>query len=463
MPDDDRAISLNPAYDPKAAELLCFGRLMPAFLSGRDSPRHFLERCIETIDAREPSVKAFVTLDLAGARTAADASSRRYKDGQPLSPVDGMPVGIKDIFETIDLPTQRGSEFHKDDYTGRDAAHVYVLRRGGAVIVGKTVTTEFAMARPGPTRNPFDVARTPGGSSSGTSAAIGARMIPVGTGSQARGSIIRPASYCGNYALKPTFGAIHRGGCTDVFKSQDHLGVHAGSLTDMWTVAHYMSEKAGSDPGYPGLFGDAEVPPPRPPRRLGVLRTRGWSLTDERTQDTFNGMLDRLAERGVALLDQETSKAVADYEEALLEASKVWSEISAYEMRWPMQLYRDKDPAKLASWIVGSVARAEAMTLADYRHALRRRDDLRRLHDALAHEVDGYVTLSAPGPAPVGMEVGDAVFNEPASLLGCPALNVPLLAVDGLPVGVQLIGFAHQDRKQCAIASWMATELLGAS
>ncbi|HEY8579053.1 MAG TPA: amidase, partial [Beijerinckiaceae bacterium] len=410
----------------------------------------------------EASVRAFVTLNLDGARLAADASTARYKAGRPLSRVDGLPVGIKDIFETEDMPTERGSAFHAGDRTGRDAAHVYALRRGGAVIVGKTVTTEFAMARPGPTRNPFDETRTPGGSSSGTAAGVAAGMFLAGTGSHARGSVIRPASYCGNYAIKPTFGAINRGGCTDVFKSQDHIGVHAGGLRDMWMVARFLSEKAGPDPGHPGLYGPAELTQSSKPRRVAALKTRGWDLTDGASRQAFETFLEALERAGVAVLREADEPRLAEYERLLRDATRVWSKISTYELRWPMQVYRDKDPSLLAPWIVAAVERGETMTLEDYRTALLERDQLRRLHEALHHEIDCYVTLSSPGPAPEGMDVGDAVFNEPSSLLGCPALNAPLLAVDGLPLGVQIMGFAHHDARVCAYAAWMAEAILGA-
>jgi Asp-tRNA(Asn)/Glu-tRNA(Gln) amidotransferase A subunit family amidase len=171
--------------------------------------RHEVDAIAVVLDLE---VKAFVSTHLPNARAAADASTERYRKGRPLSPVDGLPIGIKDVFETQDMPTQMNSPLFSDWHTGRDSVHVYVLRRAGALIVGKTVTTEFAQATPGPTRNPFDLTRTPGGSSSGSCAAVGAGMLPVATGSQVRGSIIRPAGYCGNYALKPTFGALNQQG-----------------------------------------------------------------------------------------------------------------------------------------------------------------------------------------------------------------------------------------------------------
>ena len=184
-------------YDPKTAKLLSFSEAIPAFRDGSDTPRAYLERCIETIESREPEVKAFVTLNFENARKAADASTDRYKQGRALSELDGLPVAIKDVHETEDMPMQVGSPIFEGWSSGWDGACVFWLRKLGAAIIGKTVTTEFAFSTPGPARNPWDTARTPGGSSSGSGAAIGARMVPVATGSQVRGSILRPPAYCG--------------------------------------------------------------------------------------------------------------------------------------------------------------------------------------------------------------------------------------------------------------------------
>ena len=162
--------------------------------------------------------------------------------------------------------------------------------------MGKTVTTEFAFVKPGPTTNPFDPQATPGGSSSGTSAAVGAGMIPAGLGNQVVGSVIRPASYCGNFAIKPTIGALHNG--EGLSLSQLHLGVHAASLPDMWAVAYQIANRAGSDPGYPGLYGPEKICDPQKPRRLIVLKTEGWDDCDEKTKDAFLELLESLKLKG---------------------------------------------------------------------------------------------------------------------------------------------------------------------
>jgi len=222
-------------YDPRTFKPLTFHDATAGFRSGADTPRAYLERSIDVISAREPVVKAFVHLNESGARAAADASTARWKAGKSLSPIDGMPVAIKDLLETKDMPTEFGCAAYRGNFPKRDNAAVWALRQAGAVVFGKTVTAELGGTHPGPTTNPWDPARTPGGSSSGSAAVIGAAMVPAALGTQVGGSVIRPAAYCGTLALKPTQGGINRGERQTT--SMSTTGVHAGSIEDMWQVA----------------------------------------------------------------------------------------------------------------------------------------------------------------------------------------------------------------------------------
>ena len=235
------------AYSPQDFRGLTFHDAARRFAEGADTPRAYLERCLETIAAREPAVRAFAALNEAGAREAADASAARWRGGRPLSPIDGMPIGIKDLLETRDMPTEMGCEAYRGNFPKRDNAAVWALRQAGAVILGKTVTAELGGSHPGPTTNPFDPSRTPGGSSSGSAAAVAAGMVPAAIGTQVGGSIIRPASYCGNVALKPSQGAINRGERQTT--SQSTHGVHANSVEDTWQVAIEIARRAGGDRG----------------------------------------------------------------------------------------------------------------------------------------------------------------------------------------------------------------------
>jgi len=415
------------------------------FVSGKDSPREFLERCIAELDAWEPKIGAFVALNLAAARTAADRSTDRWRAGKPLSSIDGMPIGIKDIIETIDMPTENGSPLFAGFRGNRDSASVAALREAGAVIVGKTVTTEFAWMQPRATQNPWDLTRTPGGSSSGSAAAVAVGAISVGIGTQVFGSILRPSSFCGCFGYKPTVGAINRGGSHDTLSQSTH-GPIAASLPEAWAVAYEISRRAGGDPGFPGLYGPPSCPNPSKPRRLAVLETDGWAVATSSARHAFEEASARLKSAGVRLASPHESEKVTAIEDAIHGARELSASIIAWESRWPINTYRARDASKLSAPILELGARAEAMTLDDYRRDLRERERRRAVYQALAAEFDACLTLAAPGAAPVGVGwTGDPAFVIPGSMLGVPAITIPVLQDEGLPLGLQLLGFADAD------------------
>jgi Asp-tRNA(Asn)/Glu-tRNA(Gln) amidotransferase A subunit family amidase len=444
------------AYDPSTHRMLSFHDVVAKFRDGSDTPRAYLERCIERIEALEPEVMAFAFLNLGQARQAADESGARYKSGWLLSVVDGMPVGIKDLIETYDMPTEFGSELFKGHQPMTDAACVRALRLGGAVLVGKTVTVCFGGGDPARTRNPFDTRRTPGGSSSGTAAAVASRMLPVALGTHARGSTIRPASFCGTYALKPTFGAINRQGSFSMAYSMDHLGMFAGTLSDMWTTARFIASKAGGDPGYPGLDGALSPPAPRKPVRLIRLETAGWPVAQPAAKDAFEAYLLRLADAGVETITRRDDPAIEAYETALAGMPQLWTNLYRFEMHWPMLQYRDRYRDKLPPRLLKGIEDGAHITEETYRAALVEREKLRAMHDELAQRADGFITLSSPGPGPIGLDQGSAIFNEASSVLGAPAINLPLLAVDAAPLGIQLLGRWQGDGRLTAAARWLA-------
>ena len=207
------------------------------FASGAQTPRQFLEASLALLEQWEPRIGAFVCTNLPAARAAADRSTARWRDGKPLSPIDGMPVGIKDIIETVDMPTEMGSPLFAGWRSEKDAACVRALRDAGAVIIGKTVTTEFAASEPRGTRNPWNSAHTPGGSSSGSAASVAAGIVSAALGTQVISSTVRPASYCGTVGFKPTVNALNREGSHD-YQSQSCTGILGASLEDTWQVAY---------------------------------------------------------------------------------------------------------------------------------------------------------------------------------------------------------------------------------
>jgi len=443
------------AYHPAQWRRLAFRDAVTDFLSGSDDPRAYLERCLETIAECEPVVQAFVVTNIEGARRAADESAKRYREGRPLSAVDGMPVGIKDLYETVDMPTQANSPVYAGWQSGRDAAHVYALRRGGALILGKTTTTEFGMADPPPTRNPFDSERTAGGSSSGTAAAVGAGMLPVASGSQARGSIVRPAGYCANYALKPTYGAINKGGGLGMSPSHGVLGFHAATLRDMWETAFYVAQTIGGDPNCPGLYGEAALPQAARPDAVVRLDTLGWDVTEPAAKAAFDSYMHDLG-RQVRVITRRDNALIEELEQALRGIPAVMFPMLSYDMRWPAWPYRDAGRERLSPTLLSYLEKFENIGPDDYRRALDQRARLRALFSQVQNISPVCVALCQPGIAPVGMGIGDPVYGDVSSVLGTPAIVLPVMAIEEMPLAVQVMGQAHMDYPLCAAARWMA-------
>ncbi|MER2635938.1 MAG: amidase [Rhizobiaceae bacterium] len=423
-----------------------------AFRDGADTPRDFLERCLAVVDERERDVRAFVTMDAAAARRAADASTTRWRAGRALSPIDGMPVGVKDIIETADMPTQMGSPLFAGWRSHRDAASVAALRHAGAVMLGKTVTTEFAAQEARETRNPHDLRRTPGGSSSGSAAAVACGMVSAALGTQVVGSIVRPASYCGCIGFKPGAGSLNRGGSHDHL-SHSCLGVLAGGMADCWQVAFEIAVRVGGDPGHPALRGPSAVPSPSRPGRLAILRTEGWATAPARARQVFETACGRLRQARIECVASEEDDRLGVVEDALTGALRLTLDIVDRESLWPLNTYRDRDSGGLSRAMLERLSRAEAMTADDYDLLLARRDRLRALYAGLAATYDAAVTLSANDCAPLGMDsTGDPSFAVPGSLLGVPAMSLPLLRAGGLPLGLQVLGFRGADAQLFAVA-----------
>ena len=423
------------------------------FSSGADTPRRFLERCLEEVARWEPRVGAFTVMDLDGARRVADASTTRWSRGQPLSAIDGMPVGIKDIIDTDDMPTQQGSVLYEGHRPLFGAASAVALRLAGAAILGKTVTTEFASSEPRGTRNPWDPTRTPGGSSSGSAAAVCAGMISGAMGTQVVGSIIRPAGFCGVVGYKPSVGGINRGGSLDLL-SQSCSGVLAASLGDAWAMAREIVARVGGDPGHVGITGPMTPPAAVRPKRLALLRTSGWPALAPDAAESLARQIAALRQEGVEIVTRADWAALEEAEEALTEALDLTMAINAWEWRWPLNAFIARDADAISKSARDRAAMGEAMTQADYAAALRRRAEIRAIYARLADGVDALFSVTAPDAAPVGLgSTGNPIFVVPGSLLGVPVVTLPLLQADGLPLGLQVLGFEGGDAKLFAIAA----------
>jgi Asp-tRNA(Asn)/Glu-tRNA(Gln) amidotransferase A subunit family amidase len=428
------------------------------FASGNDSPRQFLEQSLALLEAWEPKIGAFVRTAIPAARAAADKSSERWRAGRPLSPIDGMPVGIKDIIETVDMPTEMGSPLFTGWRSEKDAASVRALREAGAIILGKTVTTEFAASHPRGTRNPWNTAHTPGGSSSGSAASVAVGIVSAALGTQVIGSTIRPASYCGCFGFKPSVNAINREGSHD-YQSQSCTGILGATLADTWQVAYEIAARVGGDAGTPGLLGPESLPAAAKPRSLALLETGGWNRAVPEAKYQLDKVVTRLRAAGVEIRTRHNDDKVAALENELLNAAELSHRCNGWEVRWFLNDMRARDESKLSDLIMERSRKHQNLTLADHRADLKERARIRGVHAALAQTCDACITLAAPSGAPEGLtSTGDPEFAVPASLLGTPAISLPLFHVGSLPLGLQVIGYRDRDADAFATAAWLATQ-----
>jgi Asp-tRNA(Asn)/Glu-tRNA(Gln) amidotransferase A subunit family amidase len=420
---------------------------------GAMSAEDYTRACLERIAAVESEVQAFAHLDAEHALAQARALDRHKADGGRIGPLHGVPVGIKDIFDTRDYPTECGSPILAGRRPEADAAAVRRLREAGAVIIGKTVTTEFAYFHPGKTRNPRDVKRTPGGSSSGSAAAVAAGMVPLAIGSQTNGSMIRPAAFCGVFGIKPSHGLISRAGALTLSRTLDHVGAYARSIEDLALILDVLVGQDSADPdsrpyASPGFRVSAAEAPPIPPS-FALVRTPMWDKADAEARSALEDLAKELGAREVDLPEH--------YRNA-------WSglrAIMAADMAHNLGTFVDKG-GQVSKPFSDLIAEGRKVTATEYLAAVR---DARRYADGMAsifeQLADAIITLSARGVAPLGIEAtGDPVFCTLWTLTGFPSLNVPLLAnADGLPVGVQLVGAPGRDERLLRTARALVQQL----
>jgi Asp-tRNA(Asn)/Glu-tRNA(Gln) amidotransferase A subunit family amidase len=406
---------------------------------GAMSAEEYTAACLARIAAAEHEVRAFIHLDPEHALRQARALDRHQADGGRIGALHGIPVAIKDIFDTADDPTECGTPLMAGRRPTADATVVAKLREAGAVIIGKTVTTEFAYFHPGKTRNPHDLTRTPGGSSSGSAAAVAAGMVPLSIGSQTNGSMIRPAAFCGVFGVKPSHGLISRAGALPLSQKLDHVGAFARSIEDLALVLDCIAGHDAADPdsldfAAPNFRAIAGQEPPLPPA-FALVRTPMWDKADAEARAGLEGLAQELGAEEVEL--------PADYR-AAWDALRA---IMAADMASNLGAYVDQG-GEISAQFRDLIAEGRKVTAVQYLAALR---DARRYAAGIAaifEQADAIVTLSACGVAPQGTATGDPVFNTLWTLVGFPSLNLPLLAdAQGLPIGVQLIGAPRQDER----------------
>ena len=404
------------------------------------------------MEATEAELQAWTYLDPEHALAQARAADEERRSGAPLGPLHGVPVGLKDIIDTADMPTENGSSLHAGRTPARDAAVVERLRAAGAVLLGKTVTTEFAGRAPGKTRNPVNPAHTPGGSYSGSAAAVAASQVPLAVGSQTGGSVIRPAAYCGVFGFKPTHGLISRHGMFQLSRSLDHVGVFARTLEDVALLAEVLVGFDARDPdsrasAHPLYREIAAAEPPIPPL-FTFVKTARWESVDGDAREAFAELVEFLGDRVEELDLGEPAVEALEWHRIILDAEM------AANLDWAWEEGR----ARLSPSMVERLARGREVRARDYLQALARRPVLNAgFEELFAQRYDAILTPAASGTAPRGLEsTGDPAFNAVWTLCGMPALTVPLMqGENGLPLGVQLVGPRLGDARLLRTARWL--------
>lgn len=412
----------------------------------------YVEACLKRIDARDGEIHAWRVIDRDLVAKQAEAIENHRRAGRPIGPLHGLPVGLKDIIDSRDLPTENGTEIDAGRRPKRDATIVHRLRAAGAIVMGKTVTTELAYYTPRETRNPHDPMRTPGGSSSGSAAAVAAGMVPLAVGTQTNGSVIRPAAFCGVVGFKPSFGLIPRTGVLRQSAPLDTIGVFARGVEDAALIADVL---AGYDPG------DSDTAPAAPPRLLELARSKPplkpnfafvkqpvWDKAEATTQEAFAELAEALGEQcdEVPLPDQFAEAWPAH--EALMLAGFARN----------LRPYYERGADRLSERLREAIEAGQKITAVQYLTALDWPEVLYAGLEKVFERYDAIITPAAPGEAPVGLDsTGSPIFCTLWTLLGLPAITLPLMqGPNGMPLGVQLVGPRGNDGRLLRTARWLA-------
>jgi len=416
-------------------------RIAGMIAAGETSAEDIVQACLARIAERDPQVHAWAFIDPAQALEQA----RRLDRSQPLGPLHGVPIAVKDIIDTCDMPTSMGSPIYAGFRPRADAACVALARNAGAIILGKTVTAEFASSAPGPTVNPHNRGHTPGGSSSGSAAAVADNMVPVAFGTQTGGSVLRPSAYCGIIGYRPTFGTFNLAGVKPGAQSLDTLGLHARSLDDIELMTAILVGRQPTD----------LVLPTKPPA-IGVCRTPSWHHALPETVAAVDEAAKRLKAAG-------SSVATVDLSDEFDQLDTVRMRIQAYErsraMTWEWTHYRNL----LGDLLRAEIERGLSTSFEEYVAAQQKAENFRRLIDEAISPYDVFLAPCTDGAAPKGIaSTGNARFQGFWTILRLPAVSLPTLsAPNGLPVGVQVVGHRFADGTLLGLAQWVFQLLRG--
>jgi Asp-tRNA(Asn)/Glu-tRNA(Gln) amidotransferase A subunit family amidase len=404
------------------------------------SSAELIEACLHRYGATEARLHAFAWLDPERARRLA-----RERDAEaPRGSLHGVPVGVKDIFDTAGIPTENGSPLFRGRVPQHSSDVVRALEAAGAIVIGKTVTAELAFLTPGPTRNPYDLRRTPGGSSMGSAAAVAAGVLPGAIGSQTNGSTIRPAAFSGVVGFKPSGGRLSTAGALEFSKTLDQVGTFAGDVASVARLTAATSGDALED----WWSGAAERPP-----RLAAVRTADWDAADDAMQTRFQADVDELASEGGPI----EWPALPD---GLDDAPALIQTVMAYESARTLGPLAESRPQDVSEQARAFVARGREIPTDEYERAIRERLRLIAAFNEWAAPYDAILAVPTVGEAPTAETTGDPRFCSRWTFVGAPALVIPTgLGPSGLPLGLQLLGARGSDRRLLAAAAWAATLL----
>jgi Asp-tRNA(Asn)/Glu-tRNA(Gln) amidotransferase A subunit family amidase len=435
---------VTEAIFPTAAAALA------ALREGQVSSREVIQACLDRIREYDENVEAWAYLDPELALEQADRADEFRAQGRPLGPLHGLPVGVKDILDTADMPTENGTVLHRGRAPAEDAAVVERLRAAGAIILGKTVSTELAVYSPGKTKNPHDPTRTPGGSSSGSAAAVASFMVPVAVGTQTNGSVIRPAAFCGTYGYKPSHGLVSRHRVLKQSRTLDTIGCMGRTLEDTALLADVMIGYDTRDPdsrprAHPQISRILVEEPPVNPK-LVFIRTPVWDRAEESTKDALRELCEHIGEIGMMELPPVFDGALDDHRR-IMEADLAVSFAKEYS--------DGKD--QLSDVLREMIERGQQVLAVDYNAALARIADYQAEIQEIIYEFDAILTPAVAGEAPVGLDTtGSPAFCTIWTLAGVPALSLPILqGPNGMPLGVQLVSAKGDDGRLFRTARWL--------
>ncbi len=411
------------------------------------------ERYIERINKFEKDIKAWAHFDKKVLLEKALEADDHRKSGKPLGPLHGIPVAVKDIIGTVDMPTECGTVIRKGKSYSQNAEIVDLLLNAGAIVMGKTATSELAYLGPPKTTNPHDYSRTPGGSSSGSAASVASFMAPLSIGSQTGGSIIRPASYCGIVGYKPSFGLISRNGVLKTSNTLDHIGMFGRTVEDVALLAKILIKKDKHDPATihystENILEETKKGPLFEPKFI-FYKTDFWKMIDKKSKESFEYFIKSF--KNIEVFDTPSYfKDIHKYHQIIHET----------DLANNFSVYYKKYKSKLSKFMQSAIAKGNKYSAKEYAEAIDFKKQSYDSYQEVFEDYHGVITPSSPGVAPKGLtNTGTAEFNKVWSYLGTPCISLPLLEGENkLPLGVQLVGDRYDDHRFLGVAKWLEKE-----